>query len=72
MLVACRLAGLSALEAYYAAVDAHAQMLDRHALIAAWWFLIAWPGRRTGTPVYTPRRSERGDAGVDSRRRHQA
>ena len=31
MLVACRLAGLSALEAYYAGVDAHAQMLDRPA-----------------------------------------
>ena len=29
MLVACRLAGLSALEGHYADVDAHAQMLDR-------------------------------------------
>jgi hypothetical protein len=29
MFVACRLAGLSALEAYYAGMDAHAQMLDR-------------------------------------------
>ena len=29
MLVACRLAGLSALERHYAGVDAHAQMLGR-------------------------------------------
>jgi hypothetical protein len=29
MLVACRLAGLSALETYYAGVDTDAQMLDR-------------------------------------------
>jgi hypothetical protein len=28
MLVACQLAGLSALEAYYAGVDAHAQLID--------------------------------------------
>ena len=29
MLVACRPAGLSTLEAYYAGVDAHVQTLDR-------------------------------------------